>query len=191
MAVSQKCRLFRMRRKPSISSEDMELFRLSVGKVNPVRHQRTEAAPRRPAPIPHHSQRERALLREEMLGGDLDPAELETGEELSYARPGMQHTVLRKLRRGHYSVTAELDLHGLTVPLAHRAVADFLDAARTRSQCCVRIIHGKGLNSRQGRPVLKGKLDRWLSHCEAVLAYCSARPVDGGTGAVHVLLKSR
>lgn len=121
--------------------------------------------------------------------GEPHPLETETGEELSFIRPGLQHRLLRKLRRGHFSIGAELDLHGMTVALAQVELTIFLKQAQARGVRCVRIIHGKGLRSRQGRPVLKFKLERWLRLREEVIAFSSARPVDGGTGAVYVLLK--
>lgn len=177
-----------MRRKPSISAEDSELFRREVGPVNPLRHSGTEPTPSRPSPLPRQTLRERAQIREEMLYGDLDPADLETGDELVFIRSGLQRNVLRKLRRGQYSVTRQLDLHGLTVPQARGVVSDFLAACVASDQRCVRIIHGKGNNSRNRQPVLKIKLNGWLRQRNEVLAFCSARPVDGGTGAVYILL---
>ena len=129
------------------------------------------------------------MLRE-LLQDHLDPAELETGEELSFLRPGLQQKLLRKLRRGQFSVAAELDLHGMTANEAYAAVGEFLKRARTRNARCVRIIHGKGNGSLHKLPVLKAKIGGWLRRRDEVLAYCSARPVDGGTGAVYVLLKA-
>lgn len=177
-----------MRRKPGISAEDAELFRREVGEVKPLRHNRAEVNGKRPAPLPHQTWREHAQVREEMLYGELDPAELETGDELLFVRAGLQRTVLRKLRRGHYSVTRELDLHGLTVDAARQVLGEFLAVCSASGDRCVRIIHGKGNNSRNQQPVLKIKLNGWLRRRNEVLAFCSARPMDGGTGAVYVLL---
>ena len=125
-----------------------------------------------------------------MLSDEYDPAEVETGEELIYARSGLQHRILKKLRRGQFVVSAECDLHGMTVPVARQALAEFLARCRLQHQTCVRIIHGKGHGSVQRIPVLKTKVGKWLQQREEVLAYCSARPMDGGTGAVYVLLKA-
>jgi DNA-nicking Smr family endonuclease len=124
-----------------------------------------------------------------MLSDCADPAELETGEELLYCRPGLQHNVLRKLRRGHYAVEAELDLHGLRVAEARQALTTFLQNALSLQIKTVRIIHGKGNGSFNKQPVLKGKVNNWLRQRIEVLAFCSARPVDGGTGAIYVLLR--
>lgn len=177
-----------MRRKPSVSAEDAELFRREVGPVKPLRHNRAEPSHPRPRPLPRQTWREQAEVREEMLYGELDPAELETGEELVFIRPGLQRTVLRKLRRGQYSVGRQLDLHGLTAAEARQALGDFLADCVARGDRCVRIIHGKGNNSRNRQPVLKLKLNTWLRRRSEVLAFCSARPADGGTGALYVLL---
>lgn len=150
-------------------------------------------APYRKAPPPRPRQLEldeQAVLHD-MFSDDLDPTELETGEELYFCRPGLQHSLLRKLKRGQFSVFAELDLHGLTSDQAREALAAFLRECRAKYIQCVRIIHGKGNGSPHRRPVLKGKVNHWLQQREEVLAFCSARPVDGGTGAVYVLLKRK
>jgi DNA-nicking Smr family endonuclease len=119
------------------------------------------------------------------------PAELETGVELLFARNGLQHSVLRKLRRGQFSVAAELDLHGLRVEEARQELGQFLLHCRLTHKQCVRIIHGKGNRSHRQQPVLKGKVNHWLRQRDEVLAFCSARPIDGGTGAIYVLLKRK
>lgn len=115
---------------------------------------------------------------------------MENGEELLYLRPGMDRQVLRKLRRGHWVVEDELDLHGYTSDEARLQLAAFLNACRQHGLRCVRIIHGKGLRSPNREPVLKVKVKHWLIQRDEVLAFCQARPVDGGSGAALVLLKS-
>jgi DNA-nicking Smr family endonuclease len=124
-----------------------------------------------------------------MLSLEHDPAEIETGEEMLFMRSGLQHGLMRKLRRGQFAIGAELDLHGLTVALAREALAGFLSACQAANVRCVRIVHGKGRSSPGKRPVLKGRLHGWLQHIDDVLAFCSARPCDGGTGAIYVLLR--
>ena len=99
--------------------------------------------------------------------------------------------MLGKLRRGHWKVQAELDLHGHDSDEAHDALADFLVDARASGMRCVRVIHGKGLTSPNREPVLKGKVRRWLARWDDVLAYCEAPPHAGGGGAVMVLLRGR
>ena len=104
-------------------------------------------------------------------------------------RPGLQHKIVRRLRRGQISMEGTLDLHGNTVAQAHSALNQFLAECRARGVRGIRIIHGKGLGSADGRAVIKTKVDGWLRHRNEVAAFCSARPVDGGTGAVYVLLR--
>lgn len=117
-----------------------------------------------------------------------DP-DLATGDELVYRRNGVQSSVMRRLRRGYYRCQAEIDLHGMVVATARLSLADFLQEAHDFNYRCVRIIHGKGLRSGHRGPVLKTKVTGWLRQRNEVLAYISARPVDGGTGALYVLLR--
>jgi DNA-nicking Smr family endonuclease len=128
------------------------------------------------------------VLREMLL--EPDPELLEHGETLQYRAEGVQDGVLRRLRRGHYRLDGELDLHGCNREQARRTLTRFLDDARNTDRRCVRVIHGKGNGSPNSGPVLKQLLDSWLRRRKDVLAYCSARPVDGGTGAVYVLLRT-
>ena len=116
---------------------------------------------------------------------------MQAGDVLSYCQPGIQKQVFRKLKRGQYSITTELDLHGLTRAEAEVELIDFIDYALTENIRCVRIIHGKGLGSNNNGPVIKPLVNRWLRRRDDILAFCSARPVDGGTGAVYVLLRSK
>ncbi len=171
-------------------ADDYKAFYEAMREVRPLTHDKIAPQPAAPAPIPRQTLDDERQVLVDLLSDQYQPAELETGEELSYARPGLQHRVLRKLRRGQYSLQAELDLHGLTVPLAREAVADFLLHCRRHSLRCVRIIHGKGRRSSNKGPVLKTKVAHWLCQRDEVLAYCSARPADGGSGAVYVLLRA-
>ncbi|HHJ12878.1 MAG TPA: DNA mismatch repair protein MutS [Gammaproteobacteria bacterium] len=171
--------------------EDIKLFRETVGTVKPVVHDRVLPARRKPRPRPVWREQDEEQALRDMLSELFDPAEMETGEELIYLRPGLQQRTLRKLRRGRILVDAELDLHGMSVPVARAAVAGFLNECQRRHVQCARIIHGKGLGSRHRGPVLKGKIGGWLRQRNEVLAYCSARHYDGGTGALYVLLKRR
>ena len=173
----------------TLDPRDRELFRQSVGPVKPLRCDRIDPIPSHPAPIPRFTRADERRVLDDMLSDYFEPAELDTGEELYYRAEGVQQAVLRKLRRGQFRVGAALDLHGMTVVMAREALAGFLRAARRESLSCVRIVHGKGNGSRHRGPVLKQKLNHWLRQRDEVLAFCSARPVDGGTGAVYVLLR--
>ena len=169
--------------------EDIKLFRDSVGAVKPVHNDRVAPIRRKISPRPVFRERDETEVLRDMLSDLFDPAEMETGDELLYIRTGLQQRTVRKLRRGKLSVEAELDLHGMTVPVARAAVAGFLRECRRHHVQCARIIHGKGLGSRHRAPVLKQKVGGWLRQRDEVLAYCSARHCDGGTGALYVLLK--
>ena len=171
------------------SPDDIALFRQAVKGVKPLKQEKYP--PLRPAipAIPRQRQLDDEEVIRDMLSDGYEPADLETGEELLFVRPGVTRTTLRRLRRGYYSVLAELDLHGMVAPEARAAVSAFLHQCRQRDIGCVRIIHGKGRGSKQRQPILKIKLNHWLRLFDEVLAFCSARNVDGGTGAVYVLIK--
>ena len=175
-----------MTRPPDEIDEDSALFREAVRGVRPLKGSGRHApAPPPPAPRPlQHEADEQAALRE-MRDGPLP----DIGEELSYRSGGIQDTVFRKLQRGAYRIGAELDLHGMRADEAKLAIVRFLADCKDRDLRCVRIIHGKGLRSKGEGPVLKQRLDGWLRQRSDVLAFCSARRQDGGTGAVYVLLK--
>ncbi|MCC7325823.1 MAG: Smr/MutS family protein [Burkholderiales bacterium] len=148
----------------------------------------------RPAPIPLHTLAdERDVLQASKYGDDPAPHSWDIGQEFeheqNFVRKGLPPDLLTKLRRGHWSVQAELDLHGMIVNEAHDALADFIVASRARRLRCVRIIHGKGLTSPGKEPVLKGKVRRWLAHWDEVLAFTEAPQHAGGGGAVIALLK--
>jgi DNA-nicking Smr family endonuclease len=172
------------------TDDDIRLFREAVGPVRHVSDGRHRHEPPPPPPVPSQRRLDEQQVLRELLSDGIDPADLETGEELLYLRPGLPHALLRRLRRGQFSVGPALDLHGLTADEARCALSGFLQDARRSGARCVRIIHGKGNRSRLGRPVLKQKVSHWLRQRDEVLAFCSARPVDGGTGAVYVLLKA-
>jgi DNA-nicking Smr family endonuclease len=170
--------------------DEPDLFRKAVGKIRPVKQDKIHPKPKRRKPVPDQTLRDQREVMQSLLSDDFEPAEdIETGDETLFVRPGLQHTVIRKLRRGQYAIEAELDLHGATSIQAREAVDAFLKNARDRDKRVVRIIHGKGNTSIGKMPVLKGKVNSWLRQKDEVLAFCSARPNDGGTGAVYVLLK--
>jgi DNA-nicking Smr family endonuclease len=151
----------------------------------------------RPRPAPTAAKRmadEADALVASKFGTEPSPSSWEIGQEQealqTFVRTGLGSDVLVRLRRGHWSVQGELDLHRLTSEQAHDALADFLFDARARGLRCVRVIHGKGLSSPNREPVLKSKVRRWLSQWDEVLAYCEAPRHGGGSGAVVVLLKA-
>ncbi len=170
--------------------DEPDLFRKAVGKIRPVKQDKIHPKPKRRKPVPVQTLRDRQEVMQSLLSDAYEPAEdIETGDETLFVRPGMQHSIIRKLRRGQYAIEAELDLHGATSVQAREAVNTFLKKACDQEKRVVRIIHGKGNTSIGKMPVLKGKVNSWLRQKGEVLAFCSARPNDGGTGAVYVLLK--
>lgn len=178
-----------MNKTTDISKEDLELFRKAVENTQPLKQD--VFIPNKPKPKPHPVKTEednRAVINE-MSEGEFDHTSLERGDELLFYKPGFQKQSLRRLRRGQFNIEAELDLHGMTVDTAKNALADFLKQCAIRNRRCVRIIHGKGLGSKNKQPVIKNKLNNWLQTRADVLAFCSARPIDGGTGAIYLLLK--
>lgn len=175
-----------------LSEEDISLFRSAVGEVRPLRQgAKVLHAPRKPRPIPLQSLRDQREVLHDSLSDHVYWADsLESGEELVFLRPGLQSTVLRKLRRGHWVSQGELDLHGLTVAEAKLELIHFLQHCRKHALRCVRIVHGKGLRSKNREPVLKNKVAHWLMQRDETLAFCQARAADGGGGAMLVLLKN-
>ena len=175
------------------SPTDDEDFRRAVADVSPLRASRraVSGAPRRRPPVAAQRARDEQDALAESLAGplSLDDA-LESGEELVYLRDGLPREVLRKLRRAHWAIEAHLDLHGMNRVEAALGVAEFMKRCRLRGARCVRIVHGKGLGSRNREPVLKGLVRKWLGMREEVLAFCQAPAPHGGSGAVLVLLKA-
>lgn len=122
----------------------------------------------------------------------LDSGESSVDEEFGFSRPGLQHSEFKKLRTGRVPIDGVLDLHGETSAEAEVRLKSFLMAMQSsHGQRAVRVIHGKGLRSPNHIPVLKGKVGEWLRQSNAVLAFCEAGPMDGGSGALRVLLRRR
>lgn len=176
--------------RPSAPDRDPAFFEAVRG-VQPLAAPRRQLRrPRPPAPLPRQTRRDELAALEESIHGPFSPDEtMESGEELVFLREGLSRQVLRRLRRGHWVVEDGLDLHGMNRAEAAHSVADFLRRCALRRARCVRIVHGKGLGSRNREPVLKGKLRHWLAQRDDVLAFCQAPAHNGGGGAVLVLLR--
>lgn len=175
-------------RKKNIPPEDSELFRRSIGKVEPVN---TDKLPlitgKKPKPYPARP----APDFEARIDSSVAPGNAELSQEdlVSYTAAGLQQNVLRKMRQGLFGLDAEIDLHGLTSREARQQLLRFLYFCVEDGCRCVHIIHGKGYRSPDNRPILKNELNKWLRQHKDVQAFCSASPRDGGTGAVYVLLR--
>ena len=172
------------------SDDDARLFRDAIGRVRPL-PAANEAAPAKPRPAPQPTQflLDEARVRGELLTHAVDPAAIDGGDEIAYLKTGQPGRLLQKLRRGQFSVRAEIDLHQMTRAIARDAIRLFLDDCRRHGELCVRIVHGKGLRSNAQGPVLKHLTDTLLRRRADVIAFASARPAQGGTGAVVVLLQ--
>nr|CAA6825710.1 MAG: DNA mismatch repair protein MutS [uncultured Thiotrichaceae bacterium] len=174
----------------SSDSDESNLFKEFVRDVSPLQsvNQVVHDTPK-PKPIPLKTMEDEQQALVDMFSDEYMPLDLQPGDVLSYMRPGIQHRVFNKLRRGEYRIAAELDLHGLNAKQARGYLAEFLVTIYPLQSECVRIIHGKGNRSDHRGPVLKIKVNNWLRQHDRVQAFHSARQVDGGTGAVYVLLK--
>jgi DNA-nicking Smr family endonuclease len=176
-----------------MDEDDTELFRKAMRGVRRMHaDNRHASAPRKPRPAARFSRAERHAVLQESLGqvSPLDPVR-ESGDALLFRRPGISEQVFRRLRRGQYRVDQEIDLHGLTAQQAEIALRDFLAECLHHEARVVRVIHGKGLRSGHRGPVLKQLASSYLQRVGAVLAFASAREVDGGSGAILVLLKQK
>lgn len=169
------------------TNPDSELFRDAMSDVKPIASRaRAPAGKRKPPARARFTAEDRARVLVESLA---DPLEnMDTGDEITFRREGVQDRVIRKLRRGEYRVEEVCDLHGLRVDEAKEALRQFLAEALARRLRCVRIIHGKGKGSGPKGPVIKTAVNMILRKTGPVLAFTSARRVDGGTGAINVLL---
>lgn len=177
---------------PAPADDDAGLFRREMRDVSPARPANL-VSHRSPPPPPVPAQRlgdERAVLEElARLAGGAEDIEIE--EDHAYLRPGLPREVLRKLRRMHWVVQDELDLHGMTGDEAAAATARFLAESARRGLRCLRIVHGKGRGSVNREPVLKGRIRKLLARKSEVLAFSEPPPAHGGSGAVIVLLDAR
>ena len=173
----------------SLSAADE--LRATVGTVTPLAiKQRVEhdRPPHPPIPKQRIEDNQQVLIASVSDEFEIDTL-LHTDAELSFRRPGVGPDVLRKLRRGEWVIQDHLDLHGARVDEARELLAGFLREAVKRGLRCVRVVHGKGLGSKDRQPVLKGKVRVWLAQREEVIAFCQARPAEGGSGALMVMLR--
>jgi len=174
--------------KKTLSEEDQNLFRQTVGKVRSTSSNKVLLnTANKPKPYPkqqHHN------IDEDLINvsvSELEKVGLE--DSMSFILPGVQNNVLKKLRRGFFGLDSEIDLHGLTSSAAKKQLLHFLNRCTISGYRCVHIVHGKGYRSVDSQPVLKNDLNLWLRQHKDVQAFCSAPPKAGGTGAVFVLLR--
>ena len=178
--------------KPPLLPDDVRLFRDAVADAVPLRDSgRIHIEPPRPRPTPRqHIADERAALEESLAPGIALEDRLDIGDEPQYLRPGLNRQILRDLRRGRWVIEAELDLHGATRDEARLWLAEFIHDCRLHDHRVVRIIHGRGLRSPGKVGVLKTLVRCWMMQKDEVLAFCQAKPQDGGEGALLGLLRA-
>ena len=173
------------------AAAERQLFSRSIGPVTPLRTRNlmdSAPAPTPPLPLQHWLDEERVLR--ESISDDFDVSTLlDTDDQLSFRRPGIGTEITHRLRAGHWSIQRQLDLHGLRTDEAREALGQFIRHAHKIGLRCVRVVHGKGLGSPGKAPVLKSRVQRWLVQKKEVLAFVQARPMDGGAGALLVLLQ--
>ena len=171
---------------------DGNLFANAAGNVQLLPDKRTANIKKAlPEAIPRQQQRDDQAVLQEAISDEFDVSTLlEVDDALSYRQSGIGTDVTRKLRRGNWSIQAQLDLHGLRTDDARERLGAFIRESSKHGIRCVRIVHGKGLGSPGKTPVLKNKVHGWLVQKKEVLAFVQAKPADGGAGAVVVLLQS-
>lgn len=169
---------------------ERHLFKRAVGVVKPLSHAPRVSLSGEPAkPLALQQMLDDDNVLRESLSDDFDVSTLlDTDDELSYRRSGIGTDVTQKLRKGHWSLQGQIDLHGLRSDEAREALGQFIRDAHKRGWRCVRVVHGKGLGSPGKTPVLKSKVQRWLVQKNEVLAFVQAKGSEGGAGALVVLL---
>lgn len=165
-------------------------FALAIGRVHNVSpHGRAAIEHARPPPEPRQRELDERAALKEALSDEVDVESLLlTDDGLSFRRPGVGQDVVAKLRRGHWSIQTQIDLHGLRRDEARESLAAFVRESMRRGQRCLRVVHGKGHGSPGKQPVLKAKVQRWLAQCAEVIAFAQASGPQGGAGALIVLL---
>ena len=169
------------------------MFRQAVADATPLAPtNRVEHSRPKPRPTPAQSIADEQAVLDELLTRHIALEDrLDIGDEPHYLRPSLPRQLLRDLRRGRWVINNELDLHGATRDEARALITEFLDHCRKNDQRVVRIIHGRGLSSPGKVGILKTLVRGWLTQRDDVLAYCQAKPQDGGEGALIALLKAR
>ncbi len=178
----------------TISEEDATLFREMTQGVRKLK-QPDRATHDTPKPTPHAQSTQMEEVPAHWYDETVQPLELEPEQQVAaeevlfYVRDNLPHTTLQKLKKGSLCSGLEIDLHGLTTVQARDEMEALLQQAVRQQLRCFRLIHGKGHRSAEQNPVLKSWVNQWLRQQKEVLAFCSARQRDGGTGALYVLLK--
>lgn len=178
-----------------LDAEPEELFRQAMTDVRPLGRPEHYRQPSRPtlcrAAV---ADEETDVLAElcELVSGSAPFDVTQTEEYVEGRRAGLDPRLMNKLRRGEFAIQAYLDLHGMTRSVAKQALSDFIAHSVRHGQQSVLLVSGRGLRSPGGEPVIKHAVTYWLSHGQLsahVLGFVTARPTDGGAGAMYVLLR--
>jgi DNA-nicking Smr family endonuclease len=169
---------------------EKDLFTRAIGATEPLKRKAAvPLMPEPPAPIPVQHQLDEQRVLRESLSDEFDVTTLlDVDDAMSFRRPGIGTDVTARLRKGDWSIQAQIDLHGLRSDEAREALGGFIRTSYKKGLRCVRVVHGKGLGSPGRQPVLKTKTQRWLIQKNEVLAFVQAKPAEGGAGALVVLL---
>lgn len=180
-------------------NDDEMIFKEAMADVLPLEdpHKRLVTLPRidmEPAHPAPNDELEAMTRLSELVSGTAQLDITYSDEYVEGCVPGISPKLMQRLKRGQFPIQSYTDLHGLTKQDARIRVRDFiLDSYRAGFRC-VLVVHGRGLNSENRMPVLKEQLPLWLTHGpprRIVLAFSTARPYDGGTGALYILLRKR
>lgn len=180
---------------PPREPTEEELWARETAGARPVRAGPETVGPRLPRGAPEavwHPDLDAVDALRALVSGDAPFDLADTDEYVEGRVAGLDPALVRKLRRGEFAVQGHVDLHGMTREEAKRAVDAFLRASRNAGKRCVLVVHGRGLHSKDQLPVLKEALRTWLGTARFgrhVLAFATARPADGGAGAIYVLLR--
>lgn len=173
------------------TASETSLFQRAAGVVQPVPDKRRALLKKEPSgagTTMQYQRDEQAVLRQ-AISDDFDVSTLlDVDDNMSFRRPGIGTDVTRKLRRGDWTIQRQIDLHGLRRDEAREQLGNFIRDACKHGIRCVRVVHGKGLGSPGKTPVLKSRVHSWLAQKQEVLAFVQAKPADGGSGALVVLL---
>ncbi|WP_095506798.1 DNA endonuclease SmrA [Paraferrimonas sedimenticola] len=176
-----------------MQNDDFDAFKAEMGDVQPLKSNNKVVNRVKSAPTEAQLARRNAATAEEqvnMLTDDIamipkvDPDDL-----LEYKKSGVQEGVFKNLRLGKYDVETRLDLHSMSVKQARHALLNFVQDCQKRNMRCVIINHGKGLNSKPVKGLMKSFIGHWLTQLPDVLAFHSAQRHHGGMGAVYVMLR--
>ncbi|MCK5648686.1 MAG: Smr/MutS family protein [Gammaproteobacteria bacterium] len=173
------------------TDEDFSTFQEAIKGVKAMKNDRIDlyAYPANTRPFKDKSQYNDDL-HHVLLSDEQESAEVSGEEFLFFARPGLQFKAQKQLRQGKIIIDDHLDLHGLTISEARETLLDFIRFAQKQQIRCIRLVHGKGYRASTQKPVLKNKINNWLRQHPDILAFSSAQPKDGGTGALYIILKS-